>query len=78
VRSVEGSDEVRGMGEFGSGKPLVIGRRIAKPVDKIVERGVNETGVKHRFNFVVFISVDKVQRRSSEVRAMGSGFVIRR
>ena len=47
-------------------------------MDEIVERGANETGVKNRFYFIVFISVDKVRRGSGEVGAMGSGFVIRR
>jgi len=75
---MERSDKVGSMGKFGSGEPLVIRRRITKPVDKIVERGANETGVKNRFYFVVFISVDKVRRRSGEVGAVGSGFAIRR
>ena len=66
------------MGEFGSGEPLVIGRRVTKPVDEIVERGANETGVNNRFDFVLFISVDKVRRGSGEVGAVGSGFAIRR
>jgi len=75
---VEGSDKVGSMGKFRSREPLVIRRRITKPVDEIVECGANETGVKNRFNFVMFISVDKVRRGSGEVRAVGSGFAIRR
>ena len=71
-------NKVRGMGEFRSRKPLVIGGRITEPVHEVVKCGANEMGVKNRFNFEVFISIDKVQRRSGEVRAMGSGFVIRR
>jgi len=67
---VEGRDKVRGMGKLRSGKPLVIRRGITKPVDKIVECGANEMGVKNRFYFVVFISVDKVRRGSGEVGAM--------
>jgi len=66
-----------GMGEFGSRKPLVIRGRIAEPVHEVVEHGANEAGVKDRFYFIVFISIDKVQRRSGEVGAMGSGFAIR-
>jgi len=53
-------------------------RKDTKPVDKVVERGANEMGVNNRLNFIVFISVDKVQRGSGEVGAMGSGFAIRR
>ena len=75
---MERSDKIGGMSQFGSGEPLVIRRRITKPVDEIVERGANETGVKNRFYFVVFISVDEVRRGSGEVRAVGSGFAIRR
>jgi len=75
---MEGSDKVRSMGKLRSGEPLVIRRRITKPMNKIVEHGANETGVNNRFNLVVFISVDKVRRRSGEVGTMGSGFAIRR
>ena len=75
---MEGGDKITGMGKFRSRKPLVIRGRITKPVDKIVECGANETGVNNRFYFVVFISVDKVRRRSGEVRTVGSGFAIRR
>ena len=71
-------DKVRGIGKFGSGEPLVIRRRITKPVDEVVEHGVNEMRVNNRFNFIMFISIDKVQRRSGEVGAVGSGFAIRR
>ena len=46
-------------------------------MDEVVECGANEMGVKNRFYFVVFISVDKVWRGSGEVRAVGSGFAIR-
>ena len=74
---MEGSDKVRSMGKFRSGEPLVIQRRITKPVDEIVECGADETGVKNRFYFIMFISIDKVWRGSGEIRAVGSGFAIR-
>ena len=47
-------------------------------MDEIVERGADETGVNNRFYFIVFISIDKVRRKSGEVGAMGGGFMIRR
>ena len=65
------------MGEFRSGKPLVIRGWITEPVHEVVECGANEARVNNRFNFIMFISINKVQRRSGEVGAMGSGFMIR-
>jgi len=66
MRSVEGSDQVRGMGEFGSGKPLVIRGRITKPVDKVVERGANEMGVNNRLNSLV--SSPSTRSREGQVK----------
>ena len=78
MRRVKQSDKVKGMGKFGSREPLVIRGGIIEPVHKVVECGADKTRVNNRFNFIVFISVDKVQRGLGEVRAMGSGFAIRR
>ena len=61
MRSVEGRHEVGHMGEFGGRKPLVIGGGIAQPMHEVVERGADETRVKNRLDFEVFITVDKVQ-----------------
>ena len=44
---------------------------------EVVEGGADEMGVNNRFNFIVVISVDKVQRGLGEVGAMGTGFAIR-
>jgi len=65
------------MRELREGKPLVIGRRIALPMHEVVERGADETRVKNRLDFVVFISVDKIREGAREVGAVGIGFTIR-
>ena len=77
MRSVEGRHEVSRMGEFGGRKPLIIGGRIAQPVHEVVERGADETRVKNRLNFEVFITVDKVWQGTGEVRTVGRGFDVR-
>jgi len=74
---VEGSDKVGSMSKSEAGKPLVIGRRITKPVDEIVECERMKRELRIDL-FVVFISVNKVRRGSGEVRAVGSGFAIGR
>src|SRR5882762_134052 len=44
---------------------------------EVVERGADETRVENSFDFIVFITVNKIRKGAREVGAVGVGLTVR-